>query len=138
VNERSTLSEHRWVSLSGRYRASEKINSVERGAGYLLRKVSFLGPHSLRWAEAALQEHGVRGMRIIQGLLALSRKYSSAAIETACDKAWRSRAFRYRVLRHLLERQSPTQQTMEFMDAHPVIRPISEYEEFLKTAIQGG
>jgi hypothetical protein len=78
-------------------------------------------------------------MRIIQGLLALSRKYESAAIETACDKAWRSSAFRYRVVKQLLERQqSPTQQTMEFMDAHPVIRPMSEYGDFLRTAIQGG
>ena len=125
----STLHEHL---------ASEKINSVERGAAYLLGKVRFLGPYSLRWAEAALQEHGIRGMRIIQGLLALTGKYESAAIETACDTAWRSRAFRYRVVKQLLERRIATQQTMEFIESHPVIRPLSEYGEFLKTAIQGG
>ena len=85
----STLHEHL---------ASEKINGVERGAAYLLQKVRLLGPCSLRWAEATLQEHGIRGMRILQGLLALSRKYDSAAIEIACDKAWRSRAFRYRIV----------------------------------------
>jgi hypothetical protein len=77
-------------------------------------------------------------MRIIQGLLALGGKYESAAIETACDTAWRSRAFRYRVVKQLLERRTPAQQTLEFLDSHPVIRPMSEYGEFLKTVIQGG
>jgi transposase len=125
----STLHEH----LSSR-----KISSVERGAAYLLGKVKLLGPHSARWAEATLQEHGIRGMRIIQGLLALSRKYEASAIEAACDQAWRSRGFRYRIVKGLLERRSATQQTMEFIDSHPVIRPLSEYGEFIRTAIQGG
>ena len=48
----STLHEHL---------ASEKISDVERGAAFLLEKARFLGPHTLRWAEAALSEHGVRG-----------------------------------------------------------------------------
>lgn len=124
----STLHEHL---------ASEKISSVERGAAYLLGKVRFFGPHALRWAEAALQEHGIRGMRIVQGLLALGRKYEAAAIEAACDTAWRSRGFRYRILKSLLQRRAATQQTMEFLDDHPVIRPLAEYREFIKTAIQG-
>jgi transposase len=125
----STLHEHL---------ASVKISSVERGAAYLLGKVRLMGPHSARWAEAALQENGVRGMRSIQGLLALSRKYDTSAIEAACDQAWRSRGFRYRIVKGLLERRSASQQTMEFMDSHPVIRPLSEYGEFIRTAIQGG
>jgi hypothetical protein len=118
--------------------ASEKISGVERGAAYLLGKARLFGPHSLRWAEAALAEHGVRGMRIIQGLLGLGRTFEAAAIEAACDQAWRSRAFRYRIVKGLLRRQSATQQTLEFIEAHPVIRPIAEYGEFLKNAIQGG
>lgn len=125
----STLHEHL---------ASEKINSVERGAAYLLGKVRLLGPHSLRWAEGAMQEHGIRGMRIVQGLLALGRKHEAPAIEAACDTAWRSGAFRYRIVKSLLERRAAAQQTMEFLDDHPVIRPLAEYREFLKTAIQGG
>lgn len=124
----STLHEHL---------ASEKISSVERGAAFLLGKVRFFGPHSHRWAEAALQEHGIRGMRIVQGLIALGRKYDGAAIEAACDTAWRSRAFRYRIVKSLLARRTAAQQTMEFLDDHPVIRPLSEYREFLKTALQG-
>ena len=125
----STLHEHL---------ASVKISSVERGASFLLGKARLLGPHSARWAEAALQEHGVRGMRIVQGLLSLTRNYEASSIEAACEKAWRSRAFSYRILKRLLNRPGPTQQTMEFIDSHPFIRPLSEYEEFIRTAIQGG
>lgn len=129
VGKFSTLPEHI---------AQEKINAVERGATYLLGKVRHVGPHATRWAEAALQEHGIRGMRIIQGLLSLTRKYESEAIEAACDTAWRSRAFRYRIVKQLLENRGKSQQTMEFLEEHPVLRPMSEYGEFFRTVIQGG
>jgi transposase len=125
-------------STLGEHLASEKISGVERGAAFLLGKVRFLGPHALRWAEAVLAENGVTGMRSVQGLLALSGKYEAAAIEAACDQAWRSGAFRYRTVKGLLARKSATQQTLGFIETHPVIRPIAEYGEFLKHAIQGG
>jgi transposase len=126
-------------STLGEHLADAKINGVERGAAFLLGKVRLLGPSSLRWAEAALSEHGVRGMRIVQGLLALSRNFESAAIEAACDTAWRSGAFRYRIVKNLLKRKAAaTQQTLSFIETHPLIRPLAEYREFIKTAIQGG
>jgi hypothetical protein len=115
----STLHEHL---------TNSKISSVERGATYLLGKARFLGPNSARWAEAALQEHGVRGMRIVQGLLSLTRNYEASSIEAACEQAWKSRGFRYRILKGSLKRPGPTQKTMEFIDSHPFIRPLSEYE----------
>ena len=77
-------------------------------------------------------------MRIIQGLLSLTHKYESEAIEAACDTAWRSQAFRYRIVKQLLENRGKSQQTMEFLEEHPVLRPMSEYGEFFRTAIQGG
>jgi transposase len=129
VGKFSTLPEHI---------AQEKINAVERGAAYLLGKVRRVGPHATRWAEAALQEHGVRGLRIIQGLLSLTRKYESTAIEAACDTAWRSQAYRYRIVKRLLENRGKSQQTLEFLEEHPVLRPMSEYGEFFRHAIQGG
>ena len=125
-------------STLGEHLASEKISGVERGAAFLLGKVRLLGPQALRWSEAALSEHGVRGMRIIQGLLGLSRKYDAAQIEAACDTAWRNHGFRYRIVKSLLERRSAAQQTLEFIEAHPVIRPLAEYGEFIKNALQGG
>ena len=45
----------------------------------------------------------------------------------------------YRAIKRLLEvRNQGTQQTMEFMEEHPMIRPVSEYDQFVRNAIQGG
>ena len=125
----STLAEHI---------APAKINGIERGAKYLLHKVKLIGPQSMRWAEGALSEHGVPGMRIIQGLLSLTHKYKTSEIEQAAETAWRSGSFRCRTIKRLLEHGGAQQQTMEFMDEHPVIRPILEYDQFFKQALAGG
>ncbi len=125
----STLSKHI---------APTKISGIERGAKYLLEKVRLIGPQSLRWSEGAITAHSVRGMRIIQGLISLTTKYKSSEIERATEIAWRSGSFRCRTIRQLLEHGGPVQQTMEFMDEHPVIRPILEYDQFFKKALAGG
>jgi transposase len=125
----STLSEHI---------APAKISGIERGAKYLLQKVKLIGPHTTRWAESALSERGVQAMRTIQGLLGLTRKYESSAIEHASDIAWRSGSLHYRTIKRLLDRGGAKQQTMEFMDEHPVIRPILEYSQFFQRALARG
>lgn len=113
----------------------EKIHSIEKGATFLLVKVRLIGPHAMRWSEAVLTEHGIQGMRIIQGLLSLTRSYECSEIERACEVAWRNTCFRYRALKRLMKDQQATQETMEFMDEHPAIRPMSEYGEFLKRTL---
>jgi transposase len=119
--------------------AAEKISGVERGLEYLLRKVRFLGPHATRWAEQVIEQRGVEASRVLQGLLSLSRKHSSESINDACDVAWRSGALNYRVIKRLLQDRAAASQTMmEFMETHPIIRPVSEYSEFIHQSLQGG
>lgn len=126
-------------STSAAHLASEKISRVERGVEYLLGKVRCFGPHATRWAEATIEQRGIEAARTLQGLLSLSRKHSSDAIEAACDTAWRSRAWNYRVIKRLLSDQAAASQTtMEFMDTHPIIRPVSEYADFIHQSLQGG
>ena len=115
--------------------APAKINGIERGLEYLMRKVRLIGPQSLRWAQGVNREHGVQGMRILQGLLSLTQKYDSQQIEQAAETAWRSGSYRCRTLRKLLEHGGARQMTMAFMDEHPVIRPILEYDQFFKKAL---
>jgi transposase len=116
----------------------KKTHTIERGVEYLLKKVRFLGSFATRWAESAIEHRGIAASRTIQGLLSLCQHYESAQIDRACDVAWRSKAFSYRVIKTLLEKESATtQQTMEFMDDHPVIRSTSEYGDFIRRAIQG-
>ncbi len=75
-------------------------------------------------AESAIAERGVMGSRTIQGLLSLCQKYEASQIDRACDVAWRSQAFSYRVIKNLLEKEAQAvQATMEFMEEHPMIRP---------------
>ncbi len=125
----STLAEHI---------AATKINGIERGAKYLLQRAKLIGPQSASWAEGALSEHGVQGMRKIQGLLSLTRKYDSREIERAAEIATRNQSYRCRTLKQLLERGGQKQQAMEFMEEHPVIRSILEYGQFFKKALAGG
>ena len=123
----STLQEHL---------ASEKINSIERGAKYLLDQVKIIGDPATRWAELSLETMGVAGMRSIQGLLSLARQFESKAINAACEIAIKHKAYRYRAVKQLLYRDAQVQKTFEFIDVHPVIRPLSEYAQFIHDAIQ--
>jgi len=69
--------------------AAEKISGVERGAEWLLKKVRVIGPQTTRWAEAMIAHRGVEGVRVLQGLRALTQKYRSEQLEAACESAWR-------------------------------------------------
>lgn len=117
--------------------ASEKINAVERGTAYLLRKASIIGVFTERWCQAMLAERGIAGTRVLQGLLALSGKHRSDQIEQACDVALRHGEFRLRTIRRLIDRQVPVQQLMPFLEEHEMIRPLSNYDAFVHECVQG-
>jgi len=125
-------------STLGEHIHPAKSHMIERGIEFILRKVRFLGPHATRWAEATIESRGIPAARVLQGLLSLSRKYKAEQIDHACDTAWRSQAFHYRVVKRLLEHQAAAQQqTLTFLEEHPIIRSVSEYGDFIRSAIQG-
>jgi transposase len=109
----------------------EKISAVERGSGWLLGQIRRIGSHSLRWAEAMLAERGIEGVRVLQGLLSLTKKHASDDIERACDIALSHSAFRLRTLRALIERDAPKQAQLDFTEEHELIRPLVEYDRLL-------
>jgi hypothetical protein len=123
-------------STQSQHIAGPKISGVERGAAWLLGQVRRLGPHSLRWAEAMIQARGVEGVRVLQGLLNLAHRYSSDAIERACDIALSHGAFRLRTVRAWLDRAAPRQEELPFLEEHPVIRQLSDYGQFVHDAFQ--
>jgi transposase len=123
-------------STQGPHIASEKISGVERGAAWLLGRVRRIGPQSLRWAEATIRARGVEGVRVIQGLLSLTRRHEAAAIERACETAPGSGAYRLRTVRALLGRQAASQEQFSFIDHHPIIRDLADYQEFVHEAFQ--
>jgi transposase len=105
----------------------EKTSPVEHGAERLLFKVRRLGTQATRWAEAMIQVRGVAGVRVLYGLLSLSKHHPGDQIDRACGIAHGHAAYRLRVVRALLERHEAEQPCFEFMDEHPLIRPLSEY-----------
>ncbi|MBI5816132.1 MAG: IS21 family transposase [Nitrospinae bacterium] len=110
--------------------ASGKISGVERGAGYLLSKASRIGGDAAMWARAMLDSRGIEGVRVLQGFVGLAGKYPANAINSASRTALKSRCFYLKPVRKLCAAQ-PEQGQMEFAEEHPVIRPLSEYQELL-------
>jgi hypothetical protein len=119
--------------------ASQKISPIEHGIDHLHRKMRLIGPLATTWADAVVAGRGVEAARVLQGVLAMSRKHSGDAIEAACGIAVRGGAINCRIIRTLLKRQpDTTQTTMEFMEDHPIIRPIGEYAKFIHNKVQEG
>lgn len=117
----------------GRFRTApghipkEKVSAVERGADDLLRQVATIGTHARDWSRAMVQARGVEGVRVLVGLKALAGKHSPEAIDRACQTALNCGAYRLRTIRQLLVRQAPPQTQFDFLDEHPVIRPLADY-----------
>lgn len=122
-------------STHGEHLAPEKISSVERGATWLLQKVSLIGPSSTSWAQAVLEHRGVEGVRVLQGLWTLSHRHESAALEEVCRTALSYGEFRLRTLRELLKRRGPDQKQFEFLKEHPIIRPLADYGRLVSTVV---
>lgn len=118
----------------GKFRTSpdhipvEKVSFVERGADYLLRSISHIGPYTRQWSEALVRTRGVESVRVLSGLKALAGKHDSARLEKACEIAQSHGAYRLRTIRELLKRDnSDYQQQFEFIAEHPIIRPLADY-----------
>jgi transposase len=139
---------HRWEQVAihvrsepGRFSTNhdhineKKISSLERGTGYLLGKISGLGPQAHQWAQATVTVRGIQGMRVLQGLLALSKKHSSETLEKACESALSYGSFHLKAIRRLVDQQAAKQQPLPFLDEHPIIRPLDDYAAVVRQAI---
>lgn len=116
--------------------ASEKINSVERGMDWLLNKTKFIGPKTHSWALGCVANRGVQAMRVLQGLLSLTRQHRSWQIESACQTAHANGCYRLKSLRRLIDRVESQQQHFEFLEEHPLIRNLATYGEVVGVNLQ--
>ena len=57
-------------------------------------------------------------------------------LEQACEIAESHEAYRLRVIRELIKRRGNKQEQFEFMDDHPIIRRLGDYEQFVQAAFQ--
>jgi len=111
--------------------ADEKISSVERGVEYMLSKATRLGIQAGRWANQMIAARGIEGVRVLQGFLSLAKKHPADVINQASRAALEVGCFYLRPLRKLCKHYSQTQKELFFDDDHPIIRPLSEYQELI-------
>jgi hypothetical protein len=83
-----------------------------------------------------LQTRGIEGVRVLQGLLALTKRHNADAIERACEVAFSHGAWRLKTLRQLLKRDAPQQETFNFLQEHPIIRSLSDYGKLVATSFE--
>jgi transposase len=114
--------------------ASEKIAGIERGADWLLSRICRLGGQATAWAQAMLANRGIEGVRVLQGLLALSRRHRSQSIDRACGIALSYGAYRLRAVRALIDRDAPKQEPLPFLEEHPLIRSLADYDHLVHTS----
>ena len=99
----------------------------------LLGQCEQVGPALRQWADAALAARGVRAIRLIQGVLQLTRRVPRERLLAAVTLAHTQQQFRYRTIRRLAEAAPrPTPPTLIADD--PAIRPMTQYtlEHFLR------
>ena len=111
--------------------ADAKISSIERGVDYMLSRARRLGDDAGRWATQMIAVRGIEGVRVLQGFLSLARKYPANVINQAGNKALESACFRLRPVRQLCQRYAQDQGELSFDEKHPIIRPLSEYQNLL-------
>jgi transposase len=92
-----------------------------------------VGPALQAWAEAALEARGVRAIRLLQGVLGLTRRHPRERVLAAVTEALDRHHFRYHTIRQLVERTPPVP-AAPLTTTDPAIRPLSQYtlEDFLR------
>jgi hypothetical protein len=103
-----------------------------------LRRAALVGPHVEQWARQMLEVRGIPGVRVLIGLLSLTHQHSRDEIDRACEIAQTHGAVRLKTLRQLLRRGGAPQEQMAFLEEHPIIRPLSDYQALVQAALGTG
>jgi len=116
----------RWALHPGHDPA--ELTSTQRAhLDWRKRSCSEVGPELRRWAEAAHEARGIRTFKLLQGVLALARKYTRAQVLRAAATALEQRCFRYEPFKRLCERPLPAVPERVLLAEHPAIRPLTQY-----------
>jgi len=99
------------------------------GTRHLLARAAGVGSHVGKLATAIHSEDPLRGVRRVQGLLALGRRFGAAPLDAACAVAL-DLSPTYQFVRRYLERHPPTQLVLRQID--PLIRQLTDYRDLLQ------
>jgi transposase len=99
----------------------------------LLARAHKAGAHIGAICDAIHARQGELGMRRIQGVLQLVKRYGSAACDDACAAALELRVPEYRFVRRYLERSPQAPLSLKQVD--PLIRQLSQYRDLIQQRI---
>ena len=68
---------------------------------------------------------------MLQGLLSLAKRHPLASIDRACAVARSRDEYRLRTIRALIVHAAPPQEPLPFLDDHPMIRSLADYEQLV-------
>ena len=106
--------------------ARGRSTTIERSMDYWQERAGKMGEHCALWAEQIIDVRGAWGIRVLQGLAALTRNYPARAVNEACRQAMTRNLIRLKHIRELLK--NPMEQCqIKFMTTHPLIRDPAEY-----------
>jgi transposase len=124
--------------LSGK-RGGHRIRDADRPRRTPLKMLQLLarahkaGPNIGAVCDAIHARQGELGMRRIQGVFQLVKKYGSAATDDACAAALELRVAEYRFVRRYLERRPQAPLSLRQVD--PLIRELTEYRDLIQQRI---
>jgi hypothetical protein len=104
-----------------------ETSSQKMFSANLLARCERVGPSLREWAEAAFAERGIRALRLVQGVLALTRIHPRERVLAVARTATSHRLFRYKDLRRLTEQHAARSGSLPLTDEDPSIRPLTEY-----------
>lgn len=93
----------------------------------LLTRIERIGPRAAAWAREAIVERDVRAYRLLQGVVALTRKHPRERVEWACNTALERLCFRYQALRRLVDEAAVRTPQQQLLQTHAVIRDLADY-----------
>lgn len=106
---------------------AEQTSTQLAFAARLLGRCQRVGPALHQWAEAAVQERGVRAYRLIQGVLGLTRRHPREQLLHAASHALAHRLFRYKDVQRLAAQAATAEPARVLTQDHESIRPMTQY-----------
>jgi transposase len=103
-----------------------KRRLADRGTAYLLERCEQIGPGAGAWAAAVHQHRPIESIRVMQGLLSLSKKTPHPELDRAAVKALQRAAWGLGAIRQALAEPTNVVQ-VDFLQTHPLIRSMDAY-----------
>jgi hypothetical protein len=116
-----------YAPTPGQPSGSDPVGRQRAYLDALLGRCARVGPALRQWAEAAVAARGVRAIRLIQGVLGLTRTYPRERVLHAATLALQHQRFRYKELARLAAGDGSATAARVLTREDPAIRPLTAY-----------